>query len=278
MFKWRILTAAVLIPPFVAALYFLDARWMALILGVVVAAGAWEWTALAAIQSFAHRVAYTACLLVLGGAGVVAVFTQPIIAELILGLAALWWLWSLLELTVAGDGPQGIYGSRFGRYAGGVFILAPVWIATVYLHHVDPLRPAAILFLFVLVWVADSAAYFAGKALGKTKLTPQVSPGKSVEGLLGGLCATLLLAYFCGAWIWQLDTGLRLWWTALVGVATLFSVLGDLVESKFKRLAGVKDSGTLLPGHGGVLDRIDALTAAAPVYVVGWYVLMRLTA
>lgn len=278
MLKWRILTAAVLIPPFVAALYYLDSYWIAFILGVFVAAGAWEWTALAAIRSPIHRIAYTVGLLVLGGAGVVTVFTKPVFAGLILGVAALWWVWSLVELTVTADGPQGIYGSRFGRYAGGVFILAPVWIAAVYLHHADPLRPAALLLLFVLVWVADSAAYFVGRVFGKTKLAPRVSPGKSVEGLLGGLCATLLLAYFWGAWIWKLDAGLRLWWTALVGVVTLFSVLGDLVESKFKRLAGVKDSGTLLPGHGGVLDRIDALTAAAPVYVIGWYVLMRLTA
>ena len=278
MLKWRIFTAAVLIPPFVAALYYLDSRWIAFILGIFVTVGAWEWTVLAAIRSPIQRIIYTASLLALGGAGVVAVFTQPVFAGLILALAVLWWLWSLMELAIAVDSPRGIYGSRFGRYAGGVFILTPVWIAAVYLHHMDPLRPAALLLLFVLVWVADSVAYFVGKAVGKTKLAPRISPGKSVEGLLGGLCATLLLAYFCGAWVWALDAGLRLWWTALVGIASLFSVLGDLVESKFKRLAGVKDSGTLLPGHGGVLDRIDALTAAAPVYVIGWYVLMRLTA
>lgn len=278
MLKWRVLTAAVLIPPFVAALYYLNSHGVALLLGIFVVAAAWEWTALAAMQSPTVRILYTASLLAFGGAGVVAVFTQPVLAELILGLAVLWWLWSLVELMIAVDAPRGIYGSCFGRYAGGVFILAPVWIAVVYLHHMDPLRPAALLFVFVLVWVADSVAYFIGRAFGKTKLAPRISPGKSVEGVLGGLCATLLLAYFCGAWIWELDPGMRLWWTALIGIASLFSVLGDLVESKFKRLAGVKDSGTLLPGHGGVLDRIDALTAAAPVYGMGWYVLTRLTA
>ena len=276
MLKRRVFTALVLIPPFIAALYVLDSFWVALLLGAIVAIGAWEWTGLSAIRGRAKRIGYTFVVVTIGGLGVASVFAAPALARIAMGLASLWWAWMIIELAARSPHAdvRGAPGSN--AHIAGVLILVPAWLAAVYLHHEDPMRPMALLYLFVLVWVADAAAYFVGMRFGKTKLAPQISPGKSVEGLVGGLCAALVLGYFSGAWIWTLDSAARWWWTALAGVVMLFSVLGDLVESKFKRLAGVKDSGSLLPGHGGVLDRIDAFTGAAPVYVMSWYVLTRI--
>ncbi|MEA3412443.1 MAG: phosphatidate cytidylyltransferase, partial [Pseudomonadota bacterium] len=131
-------------------------------------------------------------------------------------------------------------------------------------------RPELLLYLLVLIWLADSAAYFSGKKLGRTRLAPALSPGKSREGVFGALAATLLLG-LAGAW-W-FDAGLvdGVYFVILSLLTALVSVEGDLFESLLKRRAGVKDSGRILPGHGGVLDRIDSLTAAAPVFWMGLY-------
>jgi phosphatidate cytidylyltransferase len=131
------------------------------------------------------------------------------------------------------------------------------------------------LFAFTLVWLADSAAYFVGKTWGHTPLAPRISPGKTIEGLLGGVAAVVVLAYFCGTMIWQLNGYSLILWVLLANVTMLFSVVGDLVESKLKRLAGTKDSGSGLPGHGGFLDRIDSLTAAIPTFAFGWVLFLK---
>jgi phosphatidate cytidylyltransferase len=151
-------------------------------------------------------------------------------------------------------------------------------VAAVYLLAADDERPRVLLFLFVLVWVADSAAYFAGSILGRTRLAPHVSPGKTVEGVAGGVLGVVLLAWLCGTMLWKFEGMLLAMWMGLAAVTALFSVVGDLTESKLKRIAGVKDSGRLLPGHGGVLDRIDALTSAVPVFTLGAIFLLKLDA
>jgi phosphatidate cytidylyltransferase len=130
-----------------------------------------------------------------------------------------------------------------------------------------------LLFILVMVGVADTAAYAAGHAFGRTKLAPTVSPGKTVEGVLGGAVGVVLLSYFCGTMLWHFAGRQLAEWVGMTVLAGLVSVIGDLSESKLKRVAGVKDSGTLLPGHGGILDRIDAVTAAAPVFTWGWLLL-----
>jgi phosphatidate cytidylyltransferase len=133
----------------------------------------------------------------------------------------------------------------------------------------------ALLFLFVLIWGADSGAYFAGKAFGKTKLLPRVSPGKSWQGLFGGLLLTGLIS---PALFWILPTPHPRFFVVLTlcWITVLFSVLGDLFESMLKRNVGLKDSGRLFPGHGGLLDRIDSLTAAAPIFALGSLVMLKI--
>ena len=269
MLKQRILTALVLVPLLVAALFFLPLPGMVVLFGLFIAAGAWEWSSLSGLETFFARSAYVLSLLVLGGIGIVGAQRQPLFILVFLAAVALWWLWTLVELVRGGDIHRGLFNSLPGRIAGGFLVLVPLWVASIYLLAADKAHPRALLYAFVLVWVADTAAYFAGSRYGKNKLAPHVSPGKTVEGVVGGVIGVVLLAWLCGTMIWRLESWALMRWIGLGVVTALFSVVGDLTESKLKRIAGVKDSGHLIPGHGGVLDRIDALTAAVPVFVLG---------
>mgnify|MGYP001558110772 CR=1 FL=1 len=278
MLKKRILTAILLIPLLVAALFYLPTLWIAVLFGIFVAAAAWEWAALAGISELPGRLVFMLILLAFGAIGVLGVLNLPSFIWPLLVVPALWWLWMLVELFVRKDVHRGMFASAPSRIAGGFLVLIPVWVAAVYLHATDMNHPRTILFLFVLVWTADTAAYFAGSFFGKTKLAPQISPGKTREGVAGGLIAVVLLAWVCGTMLWKYEGVKLMVWIGLSAVTALFSVVGDLAESKLKRIAGVKDSGSLLPGHGGVLDRIDALTAAAPMFVLGWILFLKWTA
>jgi phosphatidate cytidylyltransferase len=149
----------------------------------------------------------------------------------------------------------------------GFLLLVPAWLGLTSLHAASAWW---LMYLFGLVWGADTGAYFAGRAFGKHKLAPHVSPGKTLEGFLGGLALTMAMAVAVA--ICRDLNSLRL--AAFLGLSlltVLASVLGDLFESMVKRHAGIKDSGTIFPGHGGALDRIDSLTAAAPVFALGWW-------
>jgi phosphatidate cytidylyltransferase len=268
MLKYRLLTAAVLVPLILGALFALAPFWVAAIFGTFIAVGAWEWAALTGWQHAWQRLLYTAAIVLAGVAAIVATTADPAWCVSLFGLAVLWWLWALIELARARD--TTLLANPVLRPVAGALVLLPTWVAAFYLYLVDPARPWLVLYAFVLVWVADSFAYLFGWLFGKHKLAPTISPGKTVEGVAGGLLGGLLLAAVAGVLVWDYS-GIRLLaWLGLAAVTVLVSVVGDLLESKVKRLAGVKDSGTILPGHGGMLDRIDAFTAAGPVFALGW--------
>jgi phosphatidate cytidylyltransferase len=184
-------------------------------------------------------------------------------------LSLFWWVLAI-ALVLQFPGSASRWSSSAAQFVIGLIVLIPTWLAVVALHESGEQGPLLVMYLLSLIWVADSGAYFSGRAWGKRKLAPAVSPGKSWEGVGGG--ALLSLAYAVGA-AQVLGLPGNQWplFVVLSLVTVLFSVLGDLTESMFKRHAGIKDSGTLLPGHGGVLDRIDSVTAAAPVFVVGFW-------
>jgi len=275
MLKQRILTAAVLVPLLVAALFYLPLAWIAVLFGFIIGMAAWEWAGLSGLQRHLTKATYVLLILLLGAVGLYGVLSQISLIISFFAATALWWLWALVEIISRRDVRKGMFATIAGRMIGGFLVLVPLWVASVYLMSVDVERPRALLFLFALVWMADTAAYFTGSLLGKTKLAPHISPGKTVEGVAGGVMGAVLLAWLCGTMLWKFDSEQLVRWIGLAVITTLFSVVGDLTESKLKRVAGVKDSGSLLPGHGGMLDRIDALSAAAPVFVLGGMILLK---
>lgn len=264
MLKIRVLTAIVLIALVLAALMLLPTVWLGAAVGAVVLLAAWEWTALCGVRDLMLRSVYLLVLAVIG----VSITTLPALPVLSVGVA--WWVWEAQRVWRRRALATPLKDSGLFMQLRGFFILLPAWYAILYLHQADPRSPLVLLFLFVLVWLADTGAYFAGSLFGKIKLAPGVSPGKTFEGVLGGLAAVAVAALAGGVFIWRMSAETLALWLAIVLVATVFSVMGDLVESQAKRVAGVKDSGRLLPGHGGLLDRIDAFSAAAPPFALGW--------
>ncbi len=265
MLKQRVATAVVLAALVVWAVMKLPLAGFGLLLLAVILLGAWEWAGLAGLNGPRHRLAYGGLVLALiltlwpwvGNATFVAGLMGCVLAG---WCYALFWMW---RYTAHPDHPD---RSMVVAVAGAIVLAAP-WMAFMALR--DEFGPAYVLFLFLLVWVADIGAYFAGRRWGRRKLALAISPGKTWEGVLGAAVAALTVA-LAGAV--ALGVGAR--WPWFVGVCMVtagFSIAGDLFESMMKRQCGMKDSGTLLPGHGGVLDRVDSLTAAAPVFLLGLY-------
>lgn len=268
MLKQRLLTAAILIPLVVWGLLSLSTAVISAILALFVLVGGWEWARLLGLTSSSARLAYvTLVAIVLWGAQQFATNVDSAMTMVLL-LAVLWWLVG----TVMVFRYRGAIGLSSGdRMAGaviGLLVLVPTWLALVHLHGNSQQGPARVLFLMVLIWGADSGAYFVGRKWGRRKLAPHVSPGKSVEGVLGGMVTSTAIA-MVGMVILDMPLTSALWFIPLCFVVVAFSVIGDLFESLFKRRVGVKDSGQILPGHGGVLDRIDSLTTAAPFFTLG---------
>ena len=185
MLNRRILTALVLIPPLIAALFYLSTFWIALLFGVFILVGAWEWGALAGLATSMRRGLYAVSLTTFGALAVHALLRDPVSVVPLLGAAVLWWLWVFVELWRHPAPDGGWLATRTGRRVSGFCTLVPAWIAPVFLHAADPSSPWLLLFLFLLVWTADTAAYFFGWAFGRHKLAPLISPGKTVEGALG---------------------------------------------------------------------------------------------
>ena len=264
MLKLRVITALVLLPIVLGAMFGLDRIPFALVAGIFFLLAGWEWAAMMGKISQAVRLLWT---LLLAGAMVLAELFQP--AWLLNAIPA-WWLLALV-LVVGYPGNAGVWYRTGLMSVVGLLLLVPSWAAVVQLQDQGALGlagPFALLFILLWVWAADTGAYFAGRALGKHKLAPLVSPGKTIEGLVGGVLLSLIVVggvYASGVLSASL---LPLLLVALMTV--LASALGDLFESMVKRQRGFKDSGTILPGHGGMLDRIDSVTAAMPIALAGF--------
>jgi phosphatidate cytidylyltransferase len=267
MLKQRIATAIVLLIPSMAVLFFLSSAWVTAFFGVFIAVAAWEWAGLIGLRSRAVRVLYG--VVVIGLSGAIILHGSAVVTAVLCG-AVLFWTLALAELIRRPGVHEGWLHGTPARQIVGIAVLVPPLVAVYSLHASDGSRPFLLLCALALVWVADSAAYFAGHFFGRVKLAPQISPGKTLEGAIGGLVGVALLAWLVNACWWRYDSVALGTWLILTVVAAAYSVLGDLLESKFKRAAGVKDSGAIFPGHGGVLDRIDATTAALPVFALGW--------
>jgi phosphatidate cytidylyltransferase len=276
MLKQRVLTAIALVLLTVWVLFTLPQPAFAAFLGVFILIGAWEWTALCGLRRIPARLLYVALIAIGGGAAVASPLLLMMTSWMwpVLTLVVLWWLWAFFELLFYVDVRQGFLASLPGKLLSGFFLLLPAWVVPLVLRDLPhaglPDGKWLTLYLLMIVWAADTGAYFAGHRWGKTKLAPHVSPGKTWEGVAGGLAAVLVLALVAGVFGWRFAGNQLLIWIALSLTTAFVSVFGDLFESRAKRAAGVKDSGALFPGHGGVLDRIDAYTAAAPLFTLAW--------
>jgi phosphatidate cytidylyltransferase len=261
--RTRVITAAVLIALLLVVLLWLPPFATMIAMTVVVLAGAWEWSAFLRLPSVPGRIAY-----VLAIAACLPVLWQLTLAAparlMVLVVALIWWVVALLWVVFA---PR--RAAAWSAGCAGILALAPAWVAMVRLRVDVPHGEQWVLFSLCLVWAADVGAYFAGRSFGRVKLAPQVSPGKTWEGVLGGMALAALVALWGSRWF--AVPMLQLLPLCLVVVA--FSIVGDLTESLLKRFAGLKDSGTLFPGHGGVMDRIDSVTSAMPILLLGLVVL-----
>ncbi len=261
--RQRALTAFLLGPLVLAGVLWLPTPAFAVGLGLVTLWAAWEWGQLVGLRRGDQRLAYLALV----GIPLLMLWLLPWLRPWVIGAGALWWVIQTVRLARVREVPleSGIQPADLGA---GVLVLGAPWAALVELHGAAPEGPALVLFVLLLVWTADSLAYFVGRRWGRIKLAPRLSPGKTREGVYGALAGAILCGLMYG---WARSLGLpgTLVAALLCGVTVLASVVGDLYESLLKRRRGVKDSSHLLPGHGGMLDRVDSLTAAAPVFVLG---------
>ena len=259
MLKERVLTALLLVAALLIILFAVPPETGVVLFGVLILMGAWEWAGLSGLLRPVGRATYTLLTALLIGllAWKVRVRFMP--------EALLWFqvcTWAVAGVSLARF-PVRISPLMAG--AGGLVILPLTWMALAYLLRAPDLGPVWVLLLFAVVAAADVGAYFTGRRFGRLRLAPRISPGKTWEGLIGGL---VCVAFVALAAAWYLGAP-PAWLLGLALAVAGISVVGDLSLSMLKRNAGVKDSGQLFPGHGGVLDRIDSLLAATPLYVLG---------
>lgn len=256
----RLLTALVLLAAALALVWYAGTPWLLGVFALIALRAAWEWAQLCPELSRTWR---AGVLLVLGALLAAAYALPPAPSAALLLLALVGWALALV-LVVRYPALPSVLQQPLVQAAVIVLALAAAWSALMHLAQIDR---ALLLLCLALVWVADSAAYLVGRRYGRRRLCPRVSPGKTLAGLYGGLAGAALLGWLAGL-AWHLGAMQVLALGVLTGLCAALSVVGDLTESVFKRRAGVKDSAQLLPGHGGVLDRIDALIAAAPLFAL----------
>ncbi|CZF85094.1 Phosphatidate cytidylyltransferase [Grimontia celer] len=279
MLKQRVLTALVLAPLVIAGIFFLPLQLFVIAVAGVTLLGHWEWTKFVAASSRFSAFVFPAIILV-GSLFALPITENGLQLTAVSGSAlaiagAVWWLVATIMVLRYPKGTSWWADSNAAQQGFGVLTLLPflwsVLLLRAYNYDASPyLGAKMVLLVCLLVWAADTGAYFAGKTFGKRKMAPSVSPNKTVEGLIGGLIAAVAVTLAVAQYFSIPFSSLTM--LGVVALVTSFaSVLGDLAESMFKRVAGVKDSGSILPGHGGILDRIDSLTAAFPVFTVLYF-------
>lgn len=254
MLKTRIITAIIALIALAIVLFVVPGRVAEAFIAAVILAGAWEWSAFLLAPSAMARALFVVAI----GAAIAALYTiLPQYAGLTLQLACLWWFCAFIWILFF---PTPI--PRIVRWTAGALVLVPMFVALLLLYRMGA---EVLLFALLIVWAADAGAFFAGKRFGRVKLAPNISPGKTWEGVFGGLFVVTLLAIAAAYWTSNQVIVVLPFCLAVAAI----SIVGDLTVSMFKRTAGLKDSGKLFPGHGGVLDRVDSVAAAAPLFALG---------
>ena len=264
MLTQRVITALVLLPLLIGAVWFAPTSVLYAVFSAAALAAAWEWSGLMG-QKGAARTAYVSLTAVLLGATWLARAWWP----WIMGVSALWWAFATRLVLRFPDNFDNRLPSTPRMAVLGQILLLPTILAAAALHAM-PDGALRLLYVFGLVFASDTGAYLAGRNFGRNKLAPKVSPGKTREGAIGGLALCAAWTLTAGVYAFHPENaGEVIKLLVLSQIVAVFSIVGDLTESMFKRLAGLKDSGTLLPGHGGALDRVDSLLAALPLMALG---------
>jgi len=253
MLKQRVVTALVALIVLLVVMFVVPAIVTRIFIALLMLAAAWEWSGFIFSNGNLHRSVYVLFIALMIAAIYIGLPDAGLV-DIILKISLSWWLAALAWMFFF---PTPI--ARTVVWICGALVIVPAWLALDLLYLQSP---KLLLFALLIVWLADIGAYFVGKGFGRVKLAPRISPGKTWEGVLGGLSAVMLLAAM-GSQVLELDIAVLLPFCLAVA---MISIVGDLAVSMFKRHAGVKDSGSLLPGHGGVLDRIDSVTAASPLF------------
>jgi phosphatidate cytidylyltransferase len=256
----RVVTALILVAVLLVVFFRLPPAAAVILIGTFIVAGAWEWAAFAGWASAVGRLAYAGFMLALLLA-IAGLRARGLPTAWIVWVGLAWWCCAFLLVLR--------YPVRVGPWATGLcglLIMLPVWVASLAILGSDSGGPGMLLYALAMVWAADVGAYFTGRRIGRVRLAPRVSPGKTWEGVIGGLVAAVAVAA-AGAVALGLTPRAAAALAVPLGLSlALVSVLGDLTVSMFKRNAGLKDSGSLFPGHGGVLDRVDGVCVALPLY------------
>lgn len=279
--KQRIITALILAPLVILGIFELSLPMFTVAIAAIMLIGYWEWTQF--VESKSRVSALVPAVLVSAFSFALIPYDSSslnLVLEphyLILGVGCLWWVAaSTLAITYPKSSALWQH-SKLLRHAFGILTLLPFFWSVLLLraeginndvYHGSKL----VLYVCFIVWAADSGAYFAGKSLGKRKMAPNVSPNKTIEGLVGGIITAVLVGWGTSVWF-DIEFTNPLTMIVITLITVVISVLGDLVESMFKRVSGIKDSSNIIPGHGGVLDRIDSLTAAFPVFAFLYFTL-----
>lgn len=259
----RSVTAFLLGPLVIAVVLLLPTPAFALFFSSVLLAAAWEWCALSGITRLGQRIGY----LVFLACSLLVLWLVPAWQIPLMILSVIWWIFQSVNLLRIRQ-IEPVTDAAPLQLAVGVIVLVAPWAALMSLHRTPDIGPSLVLFLLILIWTADSMAYFVGRRWGRAKLAPAVSPGKTRVGVYGAMVGAAVCALGF-SWVLSLDFVQTLMTLLVCAAVALISVVGDLYESLLKRRRDMKDSSQLLPGHGGLLDRIDSLTAAAPLFALG---------
>lgn len=266
----RVLTALLLAPLAIGAVLYLPSTAFAVAFGVVLCMAMWEWTR---VIGFRRRRLQLLVVAINGGIMAALLALDPVAWLLPIAWVGVgWWCLAIVWLGTFDFASAPTRRNLEIKILVGSVMVVPAWVAAWLIHREPQNGPWWTLFVLMLIWVADVGAYFSGRRFGQHKLAPRISPGKTREGVYGALIGTMLFAAGAGWLIKPVPVGHALL-IALATVTVLFSIVGDLFESLIKRQANLKDSGSLLPGHGGMLDRIDSVLAALPIFVCGRYLI-----